>query len=200
MCGNGARCVARLAVDIGAAPETLTFDTAAGLISARVLGDKVRLHMTTPTDWRLGKKLMSDDREIAYDYVNTGVPHCVVVCNAVAEVDLAKLGPRLRYHTEFAPKGTNVDFIAATGPSRIAIRTYERGVEDETLACGTGIVAGALIAFLSSKTTPPIQVTCASGDVLEVNFTTKNDGMPTDITLLGPTAYVFRGEVDYGEV
>ncbi len=197
MCGNGARCVARLAVDIGAAPAAMTFETAAGRISAEVLDDQVRLHMTAPTDWRLGNSLICDGREIAYNYVNTGVPHCVVECNTVADVDLPKLGPYLRYHCDFAPQGTNVDFIAATGPTQIDIRTYERGVENETLACGTGIVAGALIACLTHKITPPVQVTCASGDVLKVNFTIKDDGMPNDITLLGPTAYVFHGEVDY---
>lgn len=196
MCGNGARCVARLASEIGAAPASMSIDTVAGLLRAEVKGDNVRLHMTEPTNWRVGRTLDIDGRKFAYGFVNSGVPHAVVEVEDLAACDVQALGAKIRYHKEFTPAGTNANFIAVTGPSSLKIRTYERGVEGETLACGTGIVASALVSAKAGRVSAPVKVTAASGDVLTVDFKL-SDGGASDVTLLGPAVHVFKGTVDY---
>lgn len=196
MCGNGARCVARLAHELGVAPGTMRIDTVAGLLRAEVMGDSVRLHLTTPKDWRLDGTLKVADRELRYGFVNTGVPHFVARVDNLTDWDVHALGRAIRYHEAFAPAGTNANFISVTGPQSIRVRTYERGVEDETLACGTGITASALIAARSGLVTPPVSVSAASGDVLTVDFRLTPSGAE-DVTLLGPALHVFEGMLEY---
>ena len=192
MCGNGARCLARFAHDLGAAPATMRIETAAGPVRAEVLGERVRLHLPAPKDWRLRRTLTLDGAQIAYHFVNTGVPHAVVEVADLAGTDVARLGAGLRRHADFAPAGTNVNFIACEAPRTVGVRTFERGVEAETLACGTGLTASALIASRLGRVTAPARVLPASGDELEVGFTLTPDGA-RDVTLLGPAVYVFRG-------
>lgn len=196
MCGNGARCVARLANDLGVAPARMQFDTGAGLLEAEAVGGRVRLTLTAPKDWRIDRRLALPGGETAYGFVNSGVPHVVVRVADLDAVDVARTGAAIRYHADFAPKGTNANFIAVTGPQSLRVRTYERGVEAETLACGTGIAASALVAGRMGWVKPTVQVTCASGDVLEVGYRLTADGA-ADVTLLGPAEYVFKGTVDY---
>jgi len=199
MCGNGARCVARLAFEIGAAPRDMTIQTIAGTLSARVLGkDRVELVMTDPSDWRTGCSLNIGRRRLRYDFVNTGVPHAVVVVRDLDAVDVATLGAAIRRHTDFAPRGTNADFISPAGAGSIRIRTYERGVEAETLACGTGIVAGALVAARNGLATPPVRVRAASGDTLTVNFSRSGETFE-NVTLQGPAVHVFEGDLTYAK-
>lgn len=197
MCGNGARCIARLAYELKVAPERMQFETGAGLVGAEILDDRVRLTMTTPKDWRLGRSLQAAGRELAYDFVNSGVPHAVVQVPDLATLDVQGLGAAIRYHADFAPKGTNANFISVEGPDTVRLRTYERGVEAETPACGTGIVAAGLIAGRTGRVTPPVKVIPASGDTLEVDFRLTGEGAE-GVTLLGPAAHVFRGELVYG--
>ena len=197
MCGNGARCVARLAHDLGVAPAGMRFETGAGTIRADIVGDRVRLGMTPPHDWRLNRTLVLPDGRRPYGFVNSGVPHVVIEAEQLDKVDVARIGAAVRYHADFAPKGTNANFIAVTGPRALRIRTYERGVEAETLACGTGIVAAGLVAGRLGRVTPPVQITCSSGDILEVDYRLTADGAE-DVTLLGPAAYVFTGTVECG--
>lgn len=196
MCGNGARCIARLAHELGIAPAHMAFETGAGVVRADVSGDQVRLTMTTPGDWRLHRTLAVDGRNIAYHFVNSGVPHVVVEVPDLSAVDVHRLGAAIRHHADFAPKGTNANFIQVTGPRSIRLRTYERGVEAETPACGTGIVAAGLIAGRTGRVQAPVEVTPASGDTLEVNYRLTPDGAE-DVTLFGPAAHVFRGELEY---
>lgn len=196
MCGNGARCVARLACEIGAAPRKMTIDTVAGILEATATGDSVQLLMTAPKDWRLGRSLKLAGKTLKYGFVNSGVPHTVVEVKNLAACDVRTLGAGIRYHKDFAPAGTNANFICATGRNSITVRTYERGVEDETLACGTGIVASALVAAKLGRVKPPVKVTAASGDVLTVNFDLTADGAG-NVTLLGPAVHVFSGTVEY---
>jgi len=196
MCGNGARCVARLAFDIGAAPAVMKFDTGAGVIAAEMIGSRVRLSMTPPKDWRLNALLDVEGAKRAYGFVNSGVPHVVMPAADLDAEDVARTGAAVRYHKDFAPRGTNANFIQVTGPSSLRIRTYERGVEAETLACGTGMVAAGLVAGRMGWVKPPVNITCASGDVLEVNFVLTADGAER-VTLLGPAAYVFAGTLIY---
>lgn len=196
MCGNGARCIAKLAHEIGAAPGRMSIETPAGIVRAEARGDLVQLLMTEPKDWRLGGTLTLDGRALAYDFVNSGVPHVVVRVDDLDTTDVHHLGRAIRYHADFAPKGTNANFIQITGPEALRVRTYERGVEAETLACGTGMVACGLIAGKRGLVQTPVKVTCASGDTLEVNFTPTAGGA-ADVTLLGPAVHVFRGELDH---
>jgi len=196
MCGNGARCVARLAHDLKVAPANMTFETGAGVIAASMVGNQVRLEMTTPKDWRLNQVIEIDGVKRPYGFVNSGVPHVVMPLENLDREDVARTGAAIRYHKDFAPKGTNANFIHVTGPNSLRIRTYERGVEAETLACGTGIVASGLIAGRMGWVKAPVKITCAGGDVLEVNYTLTDDGA-REVTLLGPAVYVFSGELEY---
>lgn len=196
MCGNGARCVARLAHEIGVAPKSMCFDTVAGLISAEVLGnDQIRLTMTPPTGLELNAELDVQGQSMPYHFVNSGVPHVVLEVEDMQTIEIATIGAAIRYHDHFKPKGTNVNFIQCTGPDRLTVRTYERGVEAETLACGTGMVACGLVAGSLGRVTTPVKITCASGDVLEVNYQSTPEG-PKDVTLTGPAVHVFEGHID----
>lgn len=206
MCGNGARCVARLAAELGIAGSPMRFSSVAGEIRADLVGERVRLHMTPPVDWRMDLHLpmpadvatATGNAELRGGFVNSGVPHVVIPLAspaALAACDLRRLGAALRYHDAFKPRGTNANFIAVTGPHSLDLRTYERGVEDETLACGTGVVASALVAARLGLVTGPVALTVASGDVLEVDFRLAADGTATAVTLLGPAVHVYRGEL-----
>ncbi|MEI6972056.1 MAG: diaminopimelate epimerase [bacterium] len=196
MCGNGARCVARLAHEIGAAAAKMSIETKAGILRAEVSGDMVRLHMTGPKDWRLDRTMQVEKKRVSYGFVNSGVPHVVVVAAKLDEVDVQRTGAAIRYHADFAPAGANANFIAVTGPQSLRVRTYERGVEAETLACGTGIVACALVAGRRGLVTPPVAVTSASGDVMEVDYELTGTGA-RNVTLRGPAVHVFQGAVEY---
>jgi diaminopimelate epimerase len=196
MCGNGARCIARLAAEIGAAPPAMTIETPAGLLRAEVSDDQVLLHLYEPKDWRLDRELVIDGLTHAYHFVNSGVPHVVMEVPDLDGLDVQKLGAAIRYHADFAPKGTNANFIQVTGPDALRLRTYERGVEGETLACGTGMVACGLVAGKRGRVRTPVKVTPASGDILEVGFTPTPEGA-TDVTLRGPAVHVFKGVLAY---
>jgi len=196
MCGNGARCIARLAHELGVAPDRMNFETGAGLIEAEMVGERVRLAMTTPKDWMLNQTLKLDGLKRPYGFVNSGVPHVVMPVDDLDGEDVARHGSAIRHHKNFAPKGTNANFIKVTGPSSLRIRTYERGVEAETLACGTGIVAAGLIAGRMGWVKPPVDITCAGGDVIVVNYILTADGADK-VTMLGPAAHVFQGMLDY---
>ena len=195
MCGNGARCVARLACEIDAAGSCMAIETAAGIVRAEVLGENVRLAMTGPRDVRLAQTLEVCGSELSCGSVNTGVPHAVVFTDDLAACDVTGLGAAIRYHEAFAPAGTNANFVQITGPASLRVRTYERGVEAETLACGTGVVAGALIAAIEERVSAPVTVTPASGDVLTVDFSLERK-IPADVTLLGPAVFVYKGSLE----
>ncbi len=195
MCGNAARCVARLARELGVAGRSMRIETRAGVLSATVNGADVTLTMTPPAGWRLDRALTTPDgRSVAYDFVNTGVPHAVIRTSDVAALPVRGLGAAVRYHADFAPAGTNADFVEVTGERALSVRTYERGVEDETLACGTGIVAAAVVALRHGWVKAPVEVRAASGDRLTVDGV-PGDGAVTHVTLTGPAAHVYRGEV-----
>jgi diaminopimelate epimerase len=196
MCGNGARCVARLANELGAAPARMTIETAAGELKAAIEGESVRVLMTPPSDWRMDRTLVVGGQTLHYGFVNSGVPHVVIPVEDLAKVDVQKVGAAVRYHRDFAPAGTNADFVKVTGPQSLGIRTYERGVEAETLACGTGIVAAALISARGGCVKPPVQVTSAGGDVLTIDFKLTAKGAE-GVSMLGPAVHVFRGVLQY---
>ncbi|MGC1478955.1 MAG: diaminopimelate epimerase, partial [Chthoniobacterales bacterium] len=149
MCGNGARCFSRYGARLlgETASSALSFETPAGVISASLLGEEVELAMSAPHSLAPSNDLTIEGTLVSTHSINTGVPHAVVFVDDLELADVRTLGARIRHHEHFAPAGTNVNFVAKTEEG-IAIRTYERGVEDETLACGTGVVAAALIHHL----------------------------------------------------
>ncbi len=196
MCGNGARCFARYARRLAAeGAERLSFETEAGIISAEFEGELVRLAMSDPVGLRLKETLEIAGRKVGVHSVNTGVPHAVVQVNGLEDVDVHQLGAALRYHEAFAPRGTNVNFVQREAGRNIAIRTYERGVEGETLACGTGVVASALVYdALGGDGVGPVAVKVKGGDTLYVSFE-KEEETYRNVTLTGPADFVFEGEV-----
>ena len=195
MCGNGARCFARFAQKISGHPgEKISFETPAGVIGSHLLGDLVRITMCAPHSHRPPWTLAVNGRPLEVHFLNTGVPHAVVFVDDLETVDIVKDGSALRHHEGFAPKGTNANFVQVLAPSRIAIRTYERGVEDETLACGTGVCAAAILHHLRSGDTAPVAVHVRGGDTLQVGFKKTPDGF-TQVTLTGPADFVFDGNI-----
>jgi diaminopimelate epimerase len=194
MCGNGARCFGRYAQRVSGKQGDISFETLAGVITAQFVGENVRIQMSVPHSLRLNDALEVAGEKLTVHSVNTGVPHAVVFVDDLEGVDVRRLGAGLRYHPHFAPKGTNANFVKKLGPQTIAIRTYERGVEDETLACGTGMVACALIFHELTGAASPVAVQVRGGDTLEIGFRA-DGGAYRDVTLTGPADYVFDGQV-----
>jgi len=194
MCGNGGRCAARFAFLQGIAPERLAFETLAGIIHAEVKGRRVKLELSKPHDLRLQMEIPVEQEIWHGHFINTGVPHVVIPVADLDAVPVAEVGRAIRFHPLFQPAGTNVNFISLHGPQEIAIRTYERGVEAETLACGTGSVAAALIAAHLDNLASPVAVHPRSGETLQVYFT-QNQGRFEAVSLEGDALVVFQGEV-----
>ena len=195
MCGNGARCFARFANKIVGAQKRILFETPAGVIAAKVVGDLVTLQMTEPTDLRINMKLPVTNQRKTVHFINSGVPHVVIPVSRVDDVNVRREGSAIRSHNTFSPNGANVNFIEKRGSDKLAVRTYERGVEDETLACGTGVVASALIFAIIEKANGPITVIARGGDELQVGFE-KSDDRFRNVTLTGPADFVFDGVID----
>lgn len=193
MCGNGARCAVRFAYLKGITGRECSFQTLSGKISAKVKGGKVKLEMTDPFDLKEVTKLNIDGRDYKGHYVNTGVPHFVLFVSNLEKVPVKRLGAKVRFHQFFHPKGTNVDFARAER-DKLLIRTYERGVEDETLGCGTGAVASAIISALTRRFSSPVKVFTKGGEVT-VWFKTKKNKF-RDVFLEGEANIVYRGHLN----
>jgi len=194
MCGNGARCFARFAQRISGQTRDISFETQAGVIRAKFFGELVQIQMSEPHSLRLNDTLEVAGETHKVHSVNTGVPHAVVFMDDLENVDVRKLGAGLRYHTHFAPKGTNANFAKKLDAQTIAIRTYERGVEDETLACGTGMVACALIFHELTGAESPVSVIVRGGDTLKIGFQKDGDTYRS-VTLTGPADFAFEGQI-----
>lgn len=195
MCGNGARCFARFANKIANAPAKISFQTPAGLIRGELHGELVTLQMSEPKDLQLNVGLEVEGEDAKVHYINSGVPHVVIPVARVDVVNVYERGRALRRHEKFAPAGANVNFIEKAGPKKILVRTYERGVEDETMACGTGVVASALVFAATEKVDGPISVTVQSGSELSVDFKRAGERF-TNVTLTGPAEFAFEGTIE----
>lgn len=196
MCGNGARCFARFVnLLCDNKLETTSFETIAGVIGAEFIGDEVRIELSEPFDQAAGVELDLDGESFTAHFINTGVPHAVVFVDDPAGIDIRRLGAAVRFHDHFAPAGTNANFVGKNDDGSIEIRTYERGVEDETLACGTGMVACAIFHHELNGAASPVSVTVAGGETLEVGFSKKEDGRYEKVTLLGPAEFTFEGSL-----
>lgn len=194
MCGNGARCAARFAFMQGIAAAHMRFLTRAGLIEASVDETLVTVSLTPATDLVLNRRLQVADRPHVVHSVNTGVPHAVLFVEDLAGTDVRSLGRALRFHEAFGPKGTNVNFVALADDG-LHIRSYERGVEDETFACGTGAVAAALIAVQLGLSSPPVRISTTGGAQLDILFTEKGGDRLPALRLRGSAHVIYRGEL-----
>ena len=192
MCGNGGRCAARFAVERGIAGPSLCFETLAGLIRAEVKDRKVKLELPDPEDYRTQMEIPLRSETLQADFINTGVPHVVIFVEDIEEVDVRGMGREIRNHPLFAPAGTNVNFVQRINDARIAMRTYERGVEDETLACGTGAVASACVCSCAWDLDSPVEVQTRGGEILHVYFSGK-EGRFRDVFLEGDTLWIYDG-------
>ncbi len=211
-CGNGARCVARFAYLKRVAPKKMRFEGAAGMVEAMVDGERVTVHVPDPTGLRLNIRLdIQPHRRRKADLaapsspgqtgmaleghaITTGVPHFVYFVHDTSTAEVIGLGRQIRRHAAFKPAGTNVDFVEVVDQHTIRIRTYERGVENETLACGSGAIAAALIAAVVHKVESPVTVVPLSRSPLAVSF--RMDGPRlTDITLTGEARAVYEGSM-----
>jgi len=196
MCGNGARCAARFAFVNGIAGASMSFETLAGIIEAEVREDEtVRLRMTAPHDFRTGLSVMLDGQERSLSFVNTGVPHAVLFFDEGDELRVREWGKFVRFHPLFQPAGTNVNFVQKIGENTIRVRTYERGVEDETMACGTGAVASALFAALSGLAGSPVAVVTSGGERLTILFDLQEGPGADNVSLQGPARLIYNGKL-----
>ena len=191
-CGNGARCLARFALERGLGRGGMVrFRSGAGIKAARwAAGGGIELHFGLVARPGEPQALEAAGRCFVGRAVGVGVPHLVIGVEAVEAVPVAEWGGALRRHPRFSPAGTNVDFAARTGPGRLAMRTFERGVEAETLACGSGAIAAALGAGQEGERSP-VEVLTAGGDVLVVSFEPVEGGY--DVRLTGPAEAAFTG-------
>lgn len=195
MCGNGARCFARYVQRVTGSSGEFTFMTQAGIIGACFDGDRVTVDLTEPRDVKLNQTLaLSSGDEIVHG-MDTGVPHAVLFVPDADKAMISTLGPEIRGHTHFAPRGTNVNFVQVLGPKSIRVRTFERGVEGETLACGTGVTASALVSAELNQFNSPVQVRVQSGETLEVAFD-RNLAQFTNVRLTGSADFVFDGKIE----
>jgi diaminopimelate epimerase len=186
--------VARFAVLKKIASERLSFETLAGVIQAEVYGRRVKLQMVQPFGMELGLRVGINGQEHLLHFINTGVPHAVEIVEEASRVAVKDLGQRIRFHPRFQPAGTNANFLQPIDRSHLKVRTYERGVEDETLACGTGAVAGALIAAANGLVDSPVAVETTGGEVLTIYFQRKGEGFER-VFLEGDTRLVYEGNL-----
>lgn len=190
MCGNGARCAALFSGKKKAKMLTL-----AGVINTQVCSSQVKIQLTDPKEIKLDIPLKvseANGRPIKVNFINTGVPHVVVFVDGLDKIDVVGIGRAIRWHVRFAPAGTNVNFVEVKNGNLIRIRTYERGVEAETLACGTGSTAAALIFALRNNLDNLVKVQTQSGEILKVYFNNK-EGKFKNVWLEGSAKIVYKG-------
>lgn len=204
MCGNGARCAARFAFLKGIVSQpNMTFRTRAGIIAAEVQGRRVKIRMTPPEKLLLDFPLESSGQVFSLNFINTGVPHVVGLLDskeALDSLDVHKHGNFFRFHEKFQPAGTNVNFAHVQDRNHMLIRTYERGVEDETLACGTGAMASALVAAAKGLVNAPVQLATRSGETLTIHFSQSDSGGPgaeqfSQVYLEGDARVVYEADL-----
>lgn len=196
MCGNGARCVSRFAFLNGIAGPELSFETIAGVVSASVSENgQVKIRVTEPRDLVMDRPLLLNGESWTVSFVNTGVPHVVTVVDDIEAVPVKTTGHDIRFHPDFAPAGTNANFVMLRPDRTVAVRTYERGVEDETLACGTGCVASALVTSRKFGLPSPVALLTRSGGTLKIYFNRHQD-IDTDVYLEGDARVIYRGTLD----
>lgn len=209
-CGNGSRCTARFAYLKGIAQRKMRFETRAGIYAAEITEqDTVKVKVSDPGQMKLNINIKTSIGKLNTHFIDTGVPHVVVFVSEIEtaggrnpkleSLDVYGLGKELREHPVFQPAGANVNFIEVVDRYTIHIRTYERGVENETLACGTGSIASAIVAYRLDHLTPPVSVHTQGGSILKIHFTATpatQQGEPDSITqvlLEGDARFIYEG-------
>lgn len=201
MCGNGARCMAAYIVSKSLPKKKLFgMETLAGTILAEAEGEIAKVRLSDPRDYRPGIPLTVAGKKLQVDYIDTGVPHVVVFVEKLREIDVNALGAIIRNHGQFKPRGTNVNFVEMVREGHVEVRTFERGVEGETLACGTGSVASAIISFLHAnpkvkeRVDASMKVLTKSTELLEVSFDLLEGNKITNVWLKGSARFIAAGE------
>lgn len=198
MCGNGARCAAFWAGNrvqgTGDRKENVKIETKAGIIESKVRNENIRIKLTEPKDIKLNIAIKINNRILKVNFVNTGVPHAIVFVEGLDKIDVYNIGRAIRYHKKFQPAGTNVDFVEIVNDDFIKVRTYERGVEAETLACGTGSTASAIFSSCGSENSGNrvIRVKTRGGEILKVFFNKANTKV-SNVWLEGLARIVYKG-------
>lgn len=198
MCGNGGRCAARFAFEAGIAGKEMTFESSSGTHSAQIVGENVRLMMPEPRAVALDIGISVGGAKLAVHRINTGVPHVVHEVEDIDSFPVEEVGRSIRNHRRFPSEGANADFVSVSSDNALRVRTYERGVEGETLACGTGAVAAALVMAALGKVRPPVRVQTRGGSVLTVGFYMSDLGF-CDISLEGEARFVYKGHLERSE-
>ncbi len=196
MCGNGGRCAVRFVRLKGIVQkDQVAFETLAGIIRGEILGKRVKIQLTQPSKPVMDLLLQVNGHALTLHSINTGVPHAVQFVDDVENVEVVKIGRAIRHHIHFAPMGSNMNFVQVLEGGSLAVRTYERGVEDETLACGTGCVASALLAGIKSLAASPVEVLTRSGEKLVVYFSIEGERF-TEVYLEGGAQVIFEGTLN----
>lgn len=195
MCGNGGRCVARFAVLKGIAGSKMTFETSAVPVAAEVRGRIVKVLMPNPTGLERDINLSHETGWLSVDFINTGVPHVVIQVESLSDYPVFEQGRAIRYHPMFSPGGTNANFIKVLRTDLLEVRTYERGVENETLACGTGVIASALIASERGMVGSPVKARTKGGEELGIYFEKEGDKF-VQVWLEGSTSIVYQAQLN----
>ena len=194
LCGNGARCAIKFALNTKRIKDNSSrFLSNNSEYSGKILEDgTIRFNLNPPYDLRKNIQLKAVGKDITAHFINTGSPHVVIKVDELDKIPIETIGKEIRYLPEFAPGGTNVNFVKIEN-EEIHIRTYERGVESETLACGTGSVAAAIICHETDGIKTPVTILPRSKDKLLVNFDVRNDEF-SNVSLTGPVEEVFKGQ------
>lgn len=198
MCGNGLRCLIRFIQELGIECKQFVIETMHQIIPARVSSTGVSVAMPPPTDCHFFEQVHLEDDPLTLHRLDTGVPHAVLFVENLHEVRLMSMAPQIRYFPRFLPKGTNVNFAVINANQEVEVRTYERGVEGETLACGTGAVAAALAAARVHGLCSPITIRPKSGDKIDVAFVREDNNIFSNVIMSGPAIKIFSGTVLIG--
>ena len=196
MCGNASRCTAHLAATLGIAPNEMSFKTKAGVVEAVVTDRLVKVQLPKIGRPEGAALVEAEGVSLTYHRLNVGVPHAVAWVEELDNLSVFKVGRAVRRHPAFAPEGSNIDFAKIMSPDRLALRTYERGVEDETLACGTGATAAALLAAAQGLVTAStIACQTRGGDDLTISLEGPLEA-PEKVFLEGKVRYLFSAQVE----
>ena len=193
-CGNGFRCISLLAHERLGFPAHQRFESLAGLIDADVKKDRVRARLMDPRDYEEGQKIEVLGRELGFSFIRVGVPHVVIFVEGLARLPVLEIGRAVRFHPHFKPAGTNVNFVEVTGPDSIEVETYERGVEENTQACGTGSTASAIVSAKAGHVKPPVRVKTRGGEILTIDFKIQGSRIQ-EVFLEGEVRLVYEGKI-----
>lgn len=198
MCGNGARCIVHFSNVINCVGKKMVFETLAGLITGEVKNNNnVKVKLTIPSGFKRDIKIKYKNTQQNLYFINTGVPHVVIFIKNIEKADVFNIGRFIRYHRLFQPAGTNVNFVRIKDQHSIYVRTYERGVENEILACGTGATAAAIVSSLLKKTKPPVKLITRSNETLKAYFKIIDNENIKDVFLEGKVTPIFSGITEF---